>query len=77
MMDLAQDTLVILRLNLSVLPKQRIAVDCRACGPHIQHTGEGGFADPAEAVRFAQDHRRAHIEALQREIAQADKEGTS
>lgn len=46
----------------------RYPVDCTACGPNVQITGEGGFKTPEEAKEFAAAHRAAHVIQLQQEI---------
>lgn len=50
----------------------RFAVNCKICGPNVQVTGEGGYEDADDARKFAQQHRRDHLEALKYEITRVD-----
>lgn len=54
----------------------RFTVNCLACGPNIQETGEGGFDNPDDAQRLAQQHRQEHFQALYDEVAQTRDDET-
>lgn len=50
---------------------EKYHVSCRVCGT-VQITGVGGFDDPKLAQALAQKHRGDHLEALEREMLEAN-----